>query len=657
MDTRTALDRVDSGVTKIIDALGAAWVTYLLYPNPSEQVPFLRAVEILQEHSHGGVVGIGPGVFVVAGEHYEARREGVEKLARRLFLHDVEDLTFRGGGTIDGLDALFAVVAEDDVVVRERGGILAMLRDAPPSGIDVRQRGLLNLVPGEAGAQTASGDTQEDIDALDLPDLARIAFSGAAPGEIALAAVDEEEPVAAVEAFIEAYRQLHERVSDADADSEASILHGLRLPSDDPYKTVRSYIEAFFHLPRWMQVDVLQRVLADTDRGDHQMFLDQFSGHDLADLMPDLSSGSTERLLEYAVEASADGAGSHPLDLLAGLSSASEVESARLAVAERVGSVLVSPGERAEALADIREAMEAEIDDRRLEAVTMQGLFECEDRRDRFQRVTRVWTARIARYIRNGDLGYAADLLSAVQETERFDRDHADLVRKSLERLTTPDLLRSLAAEHAEDETGAARRLLSGLGRQVIDELVIQLASEDDSSVRRQLTDLLAMAAVARPSAIEPYLKDQRWYVVRNLVTALGRTGNQNAARSVRLVVGHTDHRVRIEALRSMTSLLRAEAAPVVVRALSDDDERVRQAAVTLLKGQTLPEVDRLLAAELRDDKLAIDAALGVISILGSRGMIEGRAALESLAAKRFAIRSRSRTLRAAARRALEAES
>jgi HEAT repeats len=655
MDSSTALDRVDSGVTRILDALGAAWVTYLLYPNPKDQVPFQRAVEILNQHSRGEAVGVGPGLFVIAGEHYEARREGVEKLARRLFLHDVEELIMRGGATVDGLDALFTVVAEDDVVVRDQGGILAMLRDAAPSGIAVRQRGLLNIGPTDGEGGAALRTVEEPIDGLDLPELARIAFSGAGPGEIAAAAA-ERESADAVDAFIDAYRELHGRITDADADPNASILHGLRLPTDDPYKTVRAYIEAFFHLPRWMQVDVLERVLSETDRADHQMFLDQFSGHDLADLLPDLSDKSSDRLLGYAVDASAEGAGAHPLDLLAGLSSSAEVEAARLAVAERVSAMLASGGETVEALAALRAEMEDEIDDPELEATTLRGLFECEDRRDRFQRVTRVWTARIARYIRAGDLEHAADLLSVIQEEERYPEDNADLVRKSLERLTTPDLLRSLAAEQVGDEASAARRLLSGLGRQVIDELVIQLASEEEKAVRRQLTELLAAAAASRPSAIEPYLKDQRWYVVRNLVTALGRTGNPNAARSVRLVAGHTDHRVRIEALRSLVTLLRDDAAPVVVKALSDEDERVRQAAVTLLKGRALTDVDRQLVAELRDDQLAMDAALGVIAILGSRAMPEGRAALEDLAAKRFAFKGRTRTLRAAARKALEEE-
>jgi hypothetical protein len=106
-----------------------------------------------------------------------------------------------------------------------------------------------------------------------------------------------------------------------------------------------------------------------------------------------------------------------------------------------------------------------------------------------------------------------------------------------------------------------------------------------------------------------------------------------------------------------MVTLLRAEAAPVVVKALSDEDERVRQAAITLLRGQTLPEVDRQLVNELRNDQLALDAALGVISILGSRNMPEDQAALEQLARKKLAFRGRTRALRAAARTALESES
>jgi len=661
MDRGTALDRVDSGVYAALDALGAAWITYQLYPNPAEQQPFVRAVDTLNAAPRGETIFVGPAVFVLAGEEYEAKRDGVEKLARRLFIHDIEFFVISGNATPAGLAELFAVAAGDDVDVKNQGGVLAMLAGADPAGIDLHPRGLLNLAPGEGDLDAEVVPLDQRLDELDLHDLARAAFSGASPVEIADAALpddatDEEIAWAATEAFVAAYRELHETVVEGVADPDGSILQGLRLPTDDPYRTVRTYIESFFHLPQWMRINVLEEVLADTARAENQMFLDQFSGHDLAEMMPQLSAGSAEHLLDYAVEAAGDEAG-HPMDLLAGLASSGEVEAARLAVAERVSDVLHSSDEVAPRLEVIKTEMEDPIDSPAMERATLRSLAECEDRQDRFQRVTRVWTARIARYIRDGDLSAAAALLGAVQDERTYGVDREGIVRTALERLTTPELLRSLAEEQSEDQVGAASALLAGLGRHVIDEVIIQLAVEEDRTVRRQLTDLLAIAARNEPAAIEPYLKDQRWYVVRNLVNALGHTANREAAKSVRLVLGHTDPRVRTEALRSMVTLLGDDAALTVVRGLSDSDPMVRQTASTLLRGRSFTDLDAALADELRGDKLPLDSAVAVVAILGERHKPAGTAVLGELAGRRFAFRSRARTVRTAARLALAASS
>ncbi len=645
MDSGTALDRVDSGVVKVLDALGAAWVTYQLYPNPKDQLPFRRAVETINAEATGDVVGIGPGIFVVEGEEYVPRRDGVEKVARRLFLHDVENLRITGGSSVEGLAGFFEAVAEDDEAVREAGGIAAVLSGVLNIGVEARQRGLLNLAPGEGGVEGAVKSIEESIDELDLPELARFAFSGAGAEEIAAAAGTDEPDVAPVEAYIEAYRELHGKIVEGAEDPDGSLLHGLRLPTDDPYRTVRSYIESFFHLPRWMQINVLEEVLADPERAENQMFLDQFSGQDLTDLLPELHDGASDQLLDYAVEAASEEAG-HPLDLLAGLSSATEVEEARKAVADRVSSVLADREHNADRLAGIRVVMEEPINEQNMERTTLRELLECEDRRERFQRVARVWTARIGRYIKDGDLERAAYLLDLAGGEAAYQGDNDDLIRKSLERLTTPELLRSLALDRSGEQGEAAGRLLTGLGRQVIDELVIQLASEEDRAMRRQLTELLAAAARNEPDAIEPYLPDQRWFVVRNLVTALGHTGNPDAANSVRLVVSHNDYRVRTEALRSMVTLLGDDASPLVIRALGDDSEHVRQTAAALLRGSSLGDVDRALADEIRADALPTDSAVAAVKILAARRGPHGRAVLEVLAGRRFAWRSRARTLR-----------
>jgi len=648
------MDAVVDTVGDVLNALGAAWVTHQLYPNPTEQVPFLRAVDLVAAHV-GSLppIAVGAGVFLVEGMEIESRREGTDKLARRLFIHDVELIEFVGEPSPSGLAAFFEVIARDDEEVEKAGGIAASLVGTSGVGIRIKQRGLLNLVAGGDVPVVfdEEGDRQEDDS---LPTLARIALHGAEPAEIAAAVEAEAEAEAdPAAAFVDSLHELGDHVDRVV--SEPSLLRsGFRIPPEDPYRTVRTFIESFFHLPRQLQVEVLERVLEDLDRADNTMFLDQFSGNDLMGFLEELTGPARDRLLVYAVEASSEPSG-RPLDLLAGLSSAVEVEAARKSVVDRVAAVLTEAreGELEDEVRAVRAEMEAPIDAGEFEVATLRGLLECEEREERFRRAARVWTGRIARHVRDGDLRAAAVLLAAVLEDPPYPADRHGDVRRALERMTTSDFLFRVAA--VEDPEGV-RRLLDLLGPTAVEEIVDRLAEEDQAPRRRILVELLAIAARERPAELVPYLSDDRWYIVRNLVTALGATGNPDAVAGLRLVADHTDHRVRMECLRASVRLQRDGAFPLVVRAFSDPHEQVRHTALALVRGLGTPDTDGVLASRLRSDGLPLDVALEIVDILGASPSAVARQALEEIAHRRFAFRSRTRTLRAAARLALQEE-
>ena len=663
MDARLALDSVEEHAVRFLNALGAAWITFQLYPNPAQQEPFLRAVSVVNDGAGAPPIGVGPGLFFIGDEEYVPEREGVEKLARQLFLHDVEQILSIGGAEAEGLAAFFEVVASDDDDVRALGGIAMALSGMEHTGLVLRQRGLLHMGTAEGAASDDAPDAEDAL--AGVAGAAGVAFAGASPDEIAAAVmamaeiaegnlIDSE---GAIDAYVDGYHTLHEEIAIAIEGSGDSAEPRVQVPSDDPYKTVRSFIEAFFHLPRWVQISILERVLADIERPSHQMFLDQFSGHDLTDLLRDLSSDASQALMQYAVEASAE-PGGHPLDLLAGLTAEKKVEAERKAVADRVSAILREAGEGplTEDLHALRTDMGRPFDAERLEAGTFYGLFECEHRRDRLQRLVRVWTGRVARYIRDDDLVNAERLLNSVLENDPYPEQHAEAVGKAIERMATPELLRLLADRDGDDKAAAAEALLAAFGLHAIDQLVTQLAGEEDSRVRRSLTNMLAGAARAKPQALDPYLSDHRWFLVRNLTTALGRTANPEAMGSIRHVLTHSDHRVRMEALRSTVRLLRDEATPVLIQGLSDPHEQVRHTAATLVRGATGDDADRMLADELRVGRLPPDMSIELIVILGERKSADGSSVLEELASRRFAMRAHARAKRRAARQALKGE-
>ncbi len=649
-----ALDTTRQRAVRVLDALGAAWSTYRLYPDPRRQPPFLRAVATLEAAvGELPVIGVGPGTFFIDGEEVLPERDGTERLARRLFLHDVETIELVAETSPDGLDAFFAVLAaDDDDEVTAASGIAARLVGAAGVGIRVRQRGLLNLDPDAAGIAAVPVETAA-LEPEGLPEAARIALRGAAPVEIA-ALVARERGTASVVAFLEAFHELHDRIETSLSRPGPPLLAGIRLPVDDPYRTVRSFIESFFHLPRWLQVEILHRVLEDLSLPSHQVFLDQFSGNDLVDLAGDLPPSAQEALLGYAVEASADRSGGHPLDLLAGLRSAAEVEEARRAVAERVAAVLDAArrGSRDDELDALRLEMEVPVDDAAAELTILRALLGCERRDDRFRRVVRVWTGRISRHLRRDDPAAAARLLGGILRDPPYPLSRVEAVTGALERMVTEDFLQRLAGlEEAEPESVA--EILALLGRVGVERLVGRLAEEEDRSKRRWLVDLLAIAARGRTADVAIHLGDPRWYLVRNLVLALGRTGNADAVGAVRTVLGHADHRVRTECLRALVRLSRSAATGYVVRGLSDEHEQVRRAAVRLLRGSELDDVDRLASEALASGRMPLDTAVEVVHVLGVLEGPVGAALLRRLARRRLVLGRRARALRRAARTTL----
>lgn len=642
--SRPSPDRVPDGVARLVVALGAAWVTHQLYPDPVAQPPFVRALEAIEEAAGRiGPIEVGPGFFAYGGEQVPVEREGVEKLARRLFVHDVEYLEVVGGVDPAGLVALFDVLAHDDEEIAARGGIAAVLAGVGHTGIHVRQRGLLSMHHGGAGETLPPEELAEG-----LPDPARAAFAGAAPVDIAqaLLAVDEDP----VSCFVEAYRGIHGRLLGG---PDSGHPPGAVLAGPDPYRTLRSFVEAFFHLPHAVQLRVLEEILIDVERPDHRMFLDQFSGNDLSRLLPELSEESAAALLRYAVDASNE-PGGHPLDLLAGLTSAREVDEARRRVAERMTDLLRrdAAGELSVQLLDLRRELSMRFDDVGAERRAARGLFECEDRPDRFQRVARMWAGRVARAVRRGDMARAVGLLEAVLADEPFPPSRRFVVDDAIARMGTKELFEWLGGQRV-DEPDLVDRFLHVAGAPLAERIVERLGEEEDRAGRRTLVELLAPAVRHRPELLAAHLSDPRWYLVRNLALVLGRTGNPSAAHLVRQVAGHADHRVRVEVLRAVARLEGERALPFLVGGLADPDEPVRHVALHLLRGTDHPRLDQLLAERLAGDALPLDAALSVVEILAFRRGAEGMAILRRLARRRFVVRGRLRALRRAARAAL----
>ncbi len=217
----------------LIEALATAWTTFTLYPDPSQQPAFTRAVVALAEPLIPPLlIGVGPGRFLLGEEPLPIRREGSERLAREMFLHDIEFIKLVGGATLDGLIGFYRAIALADSHVREIGGIRTVLREVPATGIQIQQRGLLVLTD-DGDARPAAILTET------VSPAAAAAFHGADPDEIADLLLDEGGPDFTPEAYFAGLWGLHDQASPM---ADEAFVPGtvLREGDNDPWHEFRS---------------------------------------------------------------------------------------------------------------------------------------------------------------------------------------------------------------------------------------------------------------------------------------------------------------------------------------------------------------------------------------------------------------------------------
>ncbi len=623
----------------IVEALGTAWTVFSLYPDPESQPAFRRAVELLQEASGDGAhLDLDSSGFSFAGEPVVTDREGAERFAKRCYLHRVEGLAVVAAPSPRDVERLFAGLAKDDTTTGASGGIEAELRRDGVVSFSVAQRSLLRVV-GTEDAPDRDGKVQEVLDA------------GVDAAAFAEALMEESggEAEAVVELFYSRYHETLDHLTEGDVFGREGV--------------VQTFVEAFFYLHEPAQLGAFRRFL-DSDEQFDRAFLDQFAGHELAKLAPRLDSQGLALLLDYARVAT-DQADGRPDELLGILKNPEALHSVREVAAakvqERLGELTKAAEESAKFLAIVQEKFP---DPRRYfydSLEVFRGLLAVEDREDRFRRIMRVWVGKVSASVRASDFRRAELWLRSVTAKPTYSPDRQSDVDYSLAQIANPDILNHIVAAAAEKgereaEKGSpeesALRLLQALGPRAVNALIDLLAEEEGRNRRRLLVGLLTRIAADDPAAIVNRLSDDRWYVVRNLLTVLRETSTATASEAVITATDHPDGRVRLEALRVLGTT-DSGAVKRLAKAFADDDEKVRHAAIGMMGAAGSAEASGGLVAALEDRRTRHSDKLRIVLALGGSESSSAIDALTGLAKKRFVLGGQARSLREAAQAAL----
>jgi len=182
-------------------------------------------------------------------------------------------------------------------------------------------------------------------------------------------------------------------------------------------------------------------------------------------------------------------------------------------------------------------------------------------------------------------------------------------------RAVSPETLQWLLASEPVD-FGTVDRVLPRLGVFATDPLLDALASAEERATRRALLDRLKQLGPILGPSLTARLTDERWYVLRNLLTLLEELPALPLGFTVLPWLTHADPRVRLEAVKIGVSSA-TERDRVITQALSDTDHRVvRLAMIAALQAVPPAAVPRIIGLA-GDRQGPSDTRLQAIRLLG----------------------------------------
>ncbi|MEX2526659.1 MAG: HEAT repeat domain-containing protein [Gemmatimonadota bacterium] len=150
------------------------------------------------------------------------------------------------------------------------------------------------------------------------------------------------------------------------------------------------------------------------------------------------------------------------------------------------------------------------------------------------------------------------------------------------------------------------------------------LADDLDRRARRLYLETLSSLGDAGLQAAVVMLDDPRWFVVRNGVSVLGELGDEGVTVHLTQALGHSDSRVRREAVMALAKMGGDDADMLLLGMLGDGDPDVRSSVILGLGVLRVERAQRPLLEALekeQDDDLII-AILRTLGQLGDPGAV-----------------------------------
>ncbi|MGB8657377.1 MAG: HEAT repeat domain-containing protein [Candidatus Zixiibacteriota bacterium] len=157
--------------------------------------------------------------------------------------------------------------------------------------------------------------------------------------------------------------------------------------------------------------------------------------------------------------------------------------------------------------------------------------------------------------------------------------------------------------EKADVDPVSVKEYLLCLNLNSIPAILHMLRDIKDFSARKMVCEVLVKKAKNHLEFLKEGISDQRWYVVRNVVSVLGAIGSEEGLKLLRQCIRHPDVRVRKEVMASLIKTPAVGAGTLLVSFLQDQDKGIRSLASLGLAKRKEKEALPVLMSILEDEQ------------------------------------------------------
>ncbi|MDD2364737.1 MAG: HEAT repeat domain-containing protein [Desulfuromonadaceae bacterium] len=219
------------------------------------------------------------------------------------------------------------------------------------------------------------------------------------------------------------------------------------------------------------------------------------------------------------------------------------------------------------------------------------------------------------------------ELFARHARSESIRENLRECAKFAIEQIVSKDeilqALIEIAGERGAVSKAALIAALKAGGATAVIAAIEMMGRTESLKTRKTLSTALGNLGEASVPALLTLIKDDRWFITRNICAILGMIASSDSLDALIDCLNHADLRVRKTAVRSLAQLKGDEAEIAVIDVLQGKDEALYPQAVTSLGGmksrKSLPELMKIIFSRdmfLKSLPLKMDA-LAAVALIG----------------------------------------